>query len=126
MTNKNIELTESGLKCDNPQCDWEDKTIPHTEYEKYIDVSCPKCGENILTEEDFKLAEAFHFAVDLINNMSEEQINQLYGEIDTSNLFSAEKETEQNVTVKVGLHNQVTFEIEENDRDSNKRNNITK
>jgi len=107
--NKNIELVESGLKCDNPKCDWEDKTIPHTEYEKYLNFPCPKCGESILTEEDFKLAEAFHFAVDLINNMSEDKINQLYGEIDTSNIFS--EEIEGNVTVKVGLHNQVTFEI---------------
>lgn len=88
--NKNIELKESGLQCDNSNCDWKDMTIPHTDYKKYIDHPCPNCGESILTEEDFKLSEAFHFAVDLINNLSEEAINELYSNINNTNLFSEE------------------------------------
>lgn len=27
MSKENIELLSSGLKCDNPNCDWQDKTI---------------------------------------------------------------------------------------------------
>jgi len=50
----NIEITGSGLKCDNPKCDWNDKNIPISEYEKWINAKCPKCNEVVLTLSDFE------------------------------------------------------------------------
>lgn len=46
---------ESLVVCDKPGCDFK---IPYREEEAkftylYINVSCPKCGENLLTEKDY-------------------------------------------------------------------------
>lgn len=51
-----IENISHGLKCDNPTCGWKDEHIPMSEWESYIDSPCPKCGQNILTREDFNNA----------------------------------------------------------------------
>lgn len=104
----NIELLQSGLKCDNPSCDWQDRTIPHTEYVNYINSPCPKCAENILTEDDYKMAMYFHSLVDVINDMSDEEIDAFYNEIENP-IFPADKK----LKVTVDLHNGVTFNIEE-------------
>jgi predicted nucleic-acid-binding Zn-ribbon protein len=40
-----------GIKCDN--CDYRIE-IPFSEYPKWVNKSCPKCGENLLTERDYK------------------------------------------------------------------------
>lgn len=47
------------LKCDEPDCD-------HVEYHKKISAEmigkpCPKCGANLLTEEDFRAAALITF-----------------------------------------------------------------
>lgn len=50
-----IEISKmGGLKCDNPSCDWKDMSIKVEEYKYYINTICPCCGENILTEKDYK------------------------------------------------------------------------
>lgn len=50
---KNIELVDSGLFCDNPECDWEDKKVTFEQIESWLNRPCPKCGENVLTVEDY-------------------------------------------------------------------------
>lgn len=110
-----IEIKQSGLQCDNKKCDWKDLSIPHTDYEKYIDFPCPKCGENVLTEHDYSLSVIFHNAVDLVNSMTEEEqdtILKAIGADITDNTIRR---------VKVGLHNEITFEedaTERGDKDS--------
>lgn len=54
---KLIEHTqENFIVCDNPECDF---VIPnniigtHLDDKDFIDQPCPKCGENLLTEEDY-------------------------------------------------------------------------
>ena len=74
---KNIEITETGLRCDN--CDWKDKTIPYEKYVAYINSPCLECGENILTEEDYQLSVNIHTAMDFINSLSKEELIELYG-----------------------------------------------
>lgn len=45
------------VKCDNPTCDY---TVPNPTKEvgvdltPYLNMPCPKCGENLLTETDLK------------------------------------------------------------------------
>ncbi len=45
------------IQCDNPNCDY---TIlnptkdPFVSIDEYLNTPCPKCGENLLTEEDLK------------------------------------------------------------------------
>lgn len=73
MTNKNkVEITHGGLICDNPECNWEDKTIPLNEYETYIDCPCPDCGDNILTQHDYNNILMLVDIVDQVNNSDEE------------------------------------------------------
>lgn len=48
--NDDLELTGGGLVCDNPKCDWEDMTIKIEDYPKHVNMSCPNCGDNVLTE----------------------------------------------------------------------------
>mgnify|MGYP003390741239 FL=1 len=74
---KNVELEGSGLKCDNKNCDWHDKSISFSDYKKWLNAPCPKCGENVLTEQDYKNSEALRKAVDIVNAMSPEELEQL-------------------------------------------------
>ncbi|MFS0878058.1 hypothetical protein [Solibacillus isronensis] len=48
-----MELNIYGLKCDNSNCDYQDKSIKFEEYEKYINYPCPECSEPLLTQADF-------------------------------------------------------------------------
>lgn len=73
----NLEITDGGLKCDNPKCDWKDATISFDNYKSWIDKSCPKCGENVLTEEDYKNAELVRLSINYINSMSKEDLDKL-------------------------------------------------
>mgnify|MGYP003665879484 FL=1 len=43
----------SGLKCDNPECDYKDDTVDSVDYEQHIDKPCPDCGESLLTQDDY-------------------------------------------------------------------------
>ena len=49
-----MELYMYGLKCDNPNCDWKDDNIQAKEYPQWVGKPCPKCGQNVLTEADYK------------------------------------------------------------------------
>ncbi len=49
---QNIEVTDSGIVCDNPQCDYEDKSVLGENLSEWVDRPCPKCGENLLTQQD--------------------------------------------------------------------------
>lgn len=48
-----MDIQISGLKCDKDGCDYRDDTIPFDEYEKSIGKPCPKCGESLLTQDDY-------------------------------------------------------------------------
>lgn len=43
-----------GLKCDNPECDYQDKTIPVENFIAWVNRPCPKCGSNLLTQADYE------------------------------------------------------------------------
>lgn len=45
----NIDLIATSLKCDN--CDYSENVEKITE--NYINKPCPKCGENLLTQDDY-------------------------------------------------------------------------
>ncbi len=69
MTKKQpaLEAVGGGLKCDNPECDWIDMSIPVKDYKKWINAPCPKCGSNLLTEQDYKLSRMIHGLVKIVN-----------------------------------------------------------
>ena len=51
---KVIEMIIAGIKCDNTLCDYEDMSIPSDEYPSFLGKECPKCGDNLLTYEDYE------------------------------------------------------------------------
>lgn len=65
-----IEITDQGgLQCDNPKCDYKEDT-PHEEYPNCINKPCPKCGENLLTQEDYDAWVAILGAISLYNSIA--------------------------------------------------------
>lgn len=49
-------ISVTGIKCDCETCDFKDDSVIINDYEDYLDKPCPKCGENLLTEEDLLAA----------------------------------------------------------------------
>jgi len=73
---KRIEvLRDGGLQCDNSECDYTNMDIHTDDYKEWIDAPCPKCGENLLTEDDFLRSLALRETIDMINSMSQESFD---------------------------------------------------
>src|SRR5438045_4235424 len=113
----NIEcLDECGLKCDNPKCDWQDKTISFADLENHINRRCPKCGQNVLTEKDFENAMITKLTADYINTLSPEELKEMSGPVDIEKLksnpmFENAKgleflKTKERVIVHLNTHNE--------------------
>ena len=67
---KLIEVTEKSVViCDNPECDFEFPYNPKSKTELiwFINVACPKCGENLLTAEDYLLHKKLMDVVNFVN-----------------------------------------------------------
>lgn len=66
----NVDLNIKGLKCDNPKCGYinMDPTLDPTD-PKHIGTPCPKCGESLLTQEDFDAMIQLLEAVKIINQL---------------------------------------------------------
>lgn len=76
-----IEVTCGGLKCDNPSCDWTDPTVQVKEYKQWLNAPCPKCGENVLTEEDFKNTMLLRSIISMVNSVPEEDFENFLEDI---------------------------------------------
>lgn len=49
-----LDLVIKGIKCDNPDCDYNDMSVKVEDYKDWLNKPCPKCGENLLTKKDYK------------------------------------------------------------------------
>jgi hypothetical protein len=62
------KISVRGLECDNPKCDWKDDTddtISTDNCAQWMDKTCPKCGQNLFTD-DTKIGILFFFiSIDL-------------------------------------------------------------
>lgn len=67
-----VELSIQGIKCDNTNCDYEDNNTKF-EPDRYLNQPCPKCGESLLTPEDYKLAKDM-FSLEM-------SLNELFGDM---------------------------------------------
>ena len=74
---KNIEFTGGGIVCDNPTCDYEDNTVLVEDYKNWINKPCPKCGENLLTEQDLIDHNFFIQVTNLLNELLTNLLNEL-------------------------------------------------
>ena len=51
-----IGRLEHLVECDNPECDYKVKNptgSPFEDISSFVNMPCPKCGENLLTKEDY-------------------------------------------------------------------------
>jgi hypothetical protein len=125
MEKRNVEIIENGLKCDNEQCDYKDTTIKSVDFEKWIGVGCPKCGDNLLTREDFVNIRTLEMVVALTNSMTKEEINAL-ADIDHKDVdflkHLSEEDLGKRLIVDVNTHKNISFSnakvIEEENKDT--------
>lgn len=79
--NENTDLPEGmevgGLKCDNPNCEWNDMSIPFSDYENSINKPCPECGESLLSQEEYDEIIQIIQAMEILAGYSEEEINAI-------------------------------------------------
>ena len=91
-----------------------DKKIKSVNYENWIDAPCPKCGENLLTKEDFVNIRTLEMVVALTNSMTEEQINELTKKIDYKKIEFikgiSDEDLNKKVSVQINTHKNITFE----------------
>ena len=103
---KNIEWSlQIGLQCD--YCDFKDDTLDVSQ--ESVGMKCPKCGENLLTQEDFDMGEKFRKSLDIVNSMSEEDIINLTKSLGISFDEGFGKDFQIEATVKI--HNGINLEI---------------
>ena len=62
-------LNVSGIKCDNESCDYVDFTVPLEEYPNWVNKPCPKCGENLLTEQAYEQVKAIMEIYNIIKDV---------------------------------------------------------
>ena len=72
---KNVELHCNGIKCDH--CDYKDNSVKVEDYKDWLNKPCPKCGENLLTQEDYNNALYLIEATNLINEIPPDSLKNL-------------------------------------------------
>lgn len=60
-----------GIECDNPKCDYTNTDIKVDEYEDWINVPCPKCGNILLTENDYNVYKLLTATTNIANKIPE-------------------------------------------------------
>lgn len=121
-TYNNIEVSDGGIVCDNPNCDWSDSLITFDMASEWINKPCPKCGENLLTEDDYGRWKITQDSIDLINQMSPEDLTKLVSTMDIEEIkklpiFSSaigleilnNLDTTQPITATLETHNEIKF-----------------
>ena len=73
----NAEMEVHGIKCDNPTCDYNDMSVKLEEYPEWVNKPCPKCGENLLKEEDYKMVLDMLAATEILNMYTLEEIKNI-------------------------------------------------
>ena len=64
---KVLEYKIVGIKCDNPNCTYENKDVCFKDYKKWLNKPCPLCGSNLLTQNDFNTVRTLVKIVKIIN-----------------------------------------------------------
>lgn len=67
MSQDAMIIKYKGIKCDNPECDYQDSEVSANDYIKYVNKPCPKCGSILLTENDFRFCILSMEFADFVN-----------------------------------------------------------
>lgn len=68
MSDKGI-LKVEGIECDNTSCDYSITSIDLIEYERWVNKSCPKCGQILLTDKGFNLFKFLNATTSIANKL---------------------------------------------------------
>lgn len=71
MVNK-LKIKVGGIKCDNKECDFKDMGVLYEDYPKWLNRPCPKCGSNLLTQQDFDTVKVLMDMTDIVNEVMPE------------------------------------------------------
>jgi hypothetical protein len=86
MEEKLIEIKVTGIKCDNPTCDFYDDTVTWDNVDatikKWLNQPCPICGEILLTEKDALLVKNITELAATINKLDTAELKRLSDHID--------------------------------------------
>lgn len=74
-----MQVKIKGLKCDNPNCSWNNPDIPFEDYEKWLNAPCPLCGRPVLTQKDMNVVMAMIKMRDSKIIQGVEKVSQLFG-----------------------------------------------
>lgn len=65
----NMDIQVSGIKCDNPTCDFTDDDARYEDYEQWLNKPCPNCGANLLTEADLETVQLMMELQEIVNSL---------------------------------------------------------
>lgn len=72
------EIPETGvIHCDNPSCDYTLDNVKYADLHNHIHSECPKCGEVLITEQDYMSAMTMIETLRLINTLSPDELDIL-------------------------------------------------
>lgn len=86
------------LQCDTKGCDHIEKTPDYGP--QYIGMPCPKCGANLLTQEDFDAAQPMYAAIEILKKMG-----LVGGEIEQGKEYTALSLGHHNGKTKIEMEN---------------------
>lgn len=73
MTKKAIDINVIGIKCDH--CDYRKEGVKFEDYPQWLNKPCPKCGANLLTQEDLDSIKMLFSFAELVNAIIPEPEN---------------------------------------------------
>lgn len=74
---EHAQLKISGIQCDNETCDYRESDVKFEEYSEWVNKPCPKCGENLLTQENYDECLELMKRAEMINSLSEEELEAM-------------------------------------------------
>jgi hypothetical protein len=101
-------LTGGGIKCDNHECDYEDMSVKSEDWPDYVNKPCPKCGDNLFTEEDFARTEMLFKIIKMILDMPENAQREM---MISMGIDPDDPAMQEMVNTTINTHNGITFKI---------------
>ena len=79
---RNLPDPRCGIGCDNKFCDFVDANVTVKGLKDWLNKPCPKCGSNLLTEEDYNRSQKMLDAYNIAQQMTPEQQDEVLSKID--------------------------------------------
>lgn len=117
------DLSEGNIKCDNSSCDYVVNNVKWEDTESYLNKPCPKCGENLLTEEDYEIFNFFMKGMNALSNIPKETLDNFYDSVIPEEIKQKiseilEKEgisEDEEIIMSVHAHKGLNINIEKDD-----------